>query len=62
MESARSLMTKSTWYHHKKLLNQIGISWADFNEGNIVPFRRKTICLDIPVNSWDEIQRSTNAY
>lgn len=48
-------MTKSTWYRHKKLLNQVGVSWADFQEGNIVPFRRKTICLDNPVCSWNEI-------
>ena len=55
MESARALMTKSTWYRHKYLLNQVGMSWADFQEGNTVPFRRKTICLDNTVSSWNEV-------
>lgn len=55
IEETRNTIPKSTWYRHKKLLNQAGVSWADFQERKIVPFRRKTIVLDQPVKSWDEV-------
>lgn len=60
METTRSLMPKSTWYRHKKLLNKVGISWADFKNGNIVPFRKKTIMLSEPIKSWGEISNRTS--
>jgi II/X family phage/plasmid replication protein len=55
IEETRKTMPKSTWYRHKKLLNQAGVSWADFQEQKIVPFRRKAIVLDKPVRSWEEV-------
>jgi len=36
-------------------LNQAGVSWADFQEQKIVPFRRNTIVLNQAVKSWLEV-------
>ncbi|MBL1142718.1 MAG: hypothetical protein HND53_11870 [Proteobacteria bacterium] len=52
MESARSLMPKSSWYRHKKLLNKAGLSWADFNNANIVKLEKRTILLNNPIEKW----------
>lgn len=60
LETTRSIMPQSTWYRHKKLLNLVGLSWADFQARNIVPFRRKTIVLGEPVRSWDELKNVVN--
>lgn len=60
LETTRSMMPKSTWYDHKKLLNQAGLSWADFQARNVVPFRRKTIVLGEPVRSWDQLKNVAN--
>ena len=46
-----------TWYRHIRILKTAGISWADFQAQNIVPFRRKMIVLDDPVTSWDDLRR-----
>ena len=55
MERARELMTKRTWYRHKRLLQDCGVSWADFHHRALVPFRRKTIVLSDPVRSWEDL-------
>ena len=55
MEEARDLMTKRTWHRHKRLLQQCGVSWADFHHRALVPFRRKTIVLSDPVRSWEDL-------
>ena len=55
MEEARDLMTKRTWHRHKRLLQQCGVSWADFHHRALVPFRRKTIILSDPVRSWEDL-------
>jgi hypothetical protein len=60
LETARSMMPESTWYLHKKLLNAAGLSWADFQARNVVPFRRKTIVLGEPVRSWEELKSVVN--
>ena len=55
MEKARELTAKRTWYRHKRLLQQCGVSWADFHHRALVPFRRKTIVLSDPVRSWEDL-------
>ena len=55
IERARELMTKRTWYRHKRLLQDCGVSWADFHHRALVPFRRKTIVLSDPVRSWEDL-------
>ena len=55
LEKARELMGKSAWYNHKRLLQQCGVSWADFHHRALVPFRRKTIVLSDPVRSWEDL-------
>jgi II/X family phage/plasmid replication protein len=56
LESVRSLTPASTFRRHKRLLNQVGLSWADFQARNVVPFRRKMIVLGEPVRSWEELR------
>ena len=55
LEKARELTGKSAWYRHKRLLQQCGVSWADFHHRALVPFRRKTIVLSDPVRSWEDL-------
>ena len=55
VEKARELTTVSTWQRHKRLLQNCGISWADFHHRALVPFRRKTIVLSDPVRSWEDL-------
>ena len=55
LEKARELTGKSAWYRHKRLLQDCGISWADFHHRALVPFRRKTIVLSDPVRSWEDL-------
>ena len=55
VEEARDLMAERTWYLHKRLLQQCGVSWADFHHRALVPFRRKTIVLSDPVRSWEDL-------
>jgi hypothetical protein len=56
IESTRSMIPRPTWYRHKKLLKDAGLSWADFQARNVVPFRRKIIVLGEPVRSWDQLK------
>jgi II/X family phage/plasmid replication protein len=60
LESARLLLPKNTFYRHKRVLNAAGLSWADFQARNIVPFRRKTIVLGDPVRSWEDFKKVVN--
>ena len=55
VEKARELTSVSTWQRHKRLLQNCGVSWADFHHRALVPFRRKTIVLSDPVQSWEDL-------
>ena len=55
VEKAREFMAKATWHRHKRLLQDCGVSWADFHHRALVPFRRKTIVLSDPVRSWEDL-------
>ena len=53
---ASESMPRRTWYLHKKILNDAGLSWGDLAMGQVVPFRRRTLVLEEPVNSWADVQ------
>jgi len=53
---AEGSMSRATWYRHKRIMQEAGLTWADFNSGNVVPFRRRTIELNAPVRSWYELR------
>lgn len=55
-QAARKLISRSAWYKHRALLRKVGISFADFHERRIVPFRRRTIVLGDPVTSWEDLE------
>lgn len=50
-----SLLKRSTFYQHKKIALNAGLTLADFEGGVVVPFKRDSIEL-IPVSSWLELQ------
>lgn len=57
-ENVKSTMARSTWLLHRKILFAAGFTFADLNEGKIVPLRRRVIVLSEPVRSWDELRRA----
>jgi hypothetical protein len=48
----------STFRLHCKYLRAAGLSSADLCAGKVIEFRRKSLVLDQPVLSWDEIRRA----
>lgn len=57
-EAVRVSMAGSTWRRHRKILFGAGLTFADLQAGNVVPLRRRTIVLDQPVRSWEELRRA----
>jgi len=55
MHEARDSMPRATYYRHMKIMKAVGLTWADFQAGNVVPLRRRTIELGKPVQSWQEM-------
>jgi hypothetical protein len=51
-----SLLTKSTFFRHKKIALNAGLTQADFQSGEVLPFSTETINL-IAVNSWEELKQ-----
>jgi len=56
-ESARLSMPKSTWYRHTHILKKAGLTSSDFTSGNILPFRKRVIELQAPVQSWEDLEK-----
>jgi uncharacterized protein YggL (DUF469 family) len=52
--NSSSLLAKSTYYKHKKIALNAGLTFADFETGAILPLQRSTINLQA-VNSWSEL-------
>jgi II/X family phage/plasmid replication protein len=50
--------SKSTFYRHKRILREAGLSYADFNARNVVPIRRRSILIDQPVVSWADLLKA----
>lgn len=55
-ESAKALMPRSTWLRHRRILFDSGLTFADLHSAQILPFRRRSILIDQPVRSWDEVR------
>lgn len=55
-ELAKESMPRATWYLHMKYLRAAGLSDADIGAGNVLPFRRREICIASPVRSWAELR------
>lgn len=55
-ELARESMPPRTWYRHCKFLRAAGLSDADIGAGNVLPFRRREICIAQPVRSWADLR------
>lgn len=55
VREAQASMPASTWYRHRKILFDAGLSHADLHAGNIVPFRRRHLVLEEPVESWEKL-------
>jgi II/X family phage/plasmid replication protein len=56
-EEARASMSKTAWYRNLSILKIAGLTDADFQAQNIVPFRRRVIELGQPVRSWADMKR-----
>ena len=46
---------RSTYFTHKRILLEAGLSWADLACGKVVPFRRRRIELGEPVRNWSQL-------
>jgi len=51
-------MNKNTFAKHCVYLRAAGLSSADLCAATIIPFRMKSLILNQPVNSWEEIRRA----
>lgn len=51
-------MNPETFRKHLKFLRLAGLSSADLCAGVVIPFRKKTLVLNQPVLSWDELRRA----
>lgn len=56
-EQTRDSMPRSTFSKHCKYLRDAGLSHADLQTSNVLPFRRKTIFISQPVLSWSDVLR-----
>ena len=56
-EETRASMSKTAWYRNLSILKIAGLTDADFQAQNIVPFRRRVIELGQPVRSWADMKR-----
>lgn len=55
-ELARDSIPRTTWFRHLSMLRSAGLSDADIGAGNVLPFRRREICIAQPVRSWAELR------
>jgi len=59
-ENVKRAMRRTTFYYHQKIMHQVGLSKADICSGRILEFRRKTLLIDQPVTSWDQLRCAAN--
>jgi len=57
LRHVQSLMPRSTWGRHRKILFEAGLSWADLKKSNVIPLRRRSLDLGAPVHSWEDISQ-----
>lgn len=56
-EQTRDSMPRSTFARHCSFLKKAGLSHADLQTSNVLPFRRKTVFISQPVLSWSDVLR-----
>lgn len=56
LETVKREMKKSTFYLHKKIMRHAGLSNADITTGRILEFRRKSIIIDQPITSFNQLR------
>lgn len=57
LANARASTTKTTFYRHKKLLQDAGVMASDLVQSNVLPIRRKPILLGDAVCSWEDVRQ-----
>jgi len=55
VETAAASMPVATWYRHRRLLLDAGLSLADLRAGHVVPLRAQRLILGAPVRSFSEL-------
>jgi II/X family phage/plasmid replication protein len=56
-EQTRESMSLGTFNNHRSWLLKAGLSHADLQTSNVLPFRRKTVFISQPVLSWSDVLR-----
>lgn len=56
MEETRASMPKRTWRDHHQIMVDAGLTYADLQARNVVPFKRRAIILGEPVTSFDQMR------
>ena len=52
------MFVEPSYLCHKRLLFEIGLTWADLQCLNCVPLRRRSIEIGSPVHSWCELREA----
>lgn len=55
IEETRASMPRRTWFNHLKIIKAAGLTFADLQARNVLPFRRRSIQLGQPVRAWQDI-------
>ena len=55
LTTIKNSMSKASYYRHIKFLKEAGLSLADLNSGQILPFRQKLIVLGEPVKNFKDV-------
>lgn len=53
---AKEMTATATWYRHKKLLSDSGLSDLDFSHGTVVPLRTQKLIEARQVNTWQQLR------
>lgn len=56
IESVKRQMKRSSFFLHQKILRGAGLSKADITMGDVLQFRRKTITIDQPIVSFNQLK------
>ena len=56
LRTVENTLSRATWYRHRRILMDAGISLADMHAGKVLPFRVTTVPLREPVRGWGEIR------
>lgn len=54
----RDRTPRATYFVHKKILLNAGLSWADLSSGQIIPLRKKQLVIGQPVTSWNQLLKA----